>query len=97
VDRLVGAIDDRLAELRETRLVATVDRDQCVLVYPLGDWQKLQDELLNLPNLDSETRWLQRLMVGYAADLGIQNGSDRGHLFRSRFEYSSGAAEAPLY
>src|SRR5579862_6555276 len=64
-------VRDRLAQLGEPQLVATVDRDQCVLVYPLGDWQKLQDELLNLPNLNSEARWLQRLMVGYATDLDI--------------------------
>ena len=64
-------VRDRLAALGERQLVATVDRDQCVLVYPLGDWQKLQDQLLNLPNLNSEARWLQRLMVGYATDLDI--------------------------
>ena len=64
-------VRDRLAQLGESQLVATVDRDQCVLVYPLGDWQKLQDQLLNLPNLNSEARWLQRLMVGYATDLDI--------------------------
>ena len=64
-------VRDTLGQLGEQRLVATVDRDQCVLVYPLGDWQKLQDHLMNLPNLNSEARWLQRLMVGYATDLDI--------------------------
>ncbi len=65
-------VRDTLAQLGEQQLVVTVDRrDQCVLVYPLGDWQKLQDHLMNLPNLDSEARWLQRLMVGYATDLDI--------------------------
>jgi MraZ protein len=44
-----------------------------VLVYPLADWQKLQDHLMNLPNLNSEARWLQRLMVGYATDLDIDS------------------------
>jgi MraZ protein len=60
-----------LAKAGDHQLVATVDRDQCVLVYPLRHWQKLQDDLLNLPNLHSEVRWLQRLMVGYATDLDI--------------------------
>ena len=62
---------ERLAQLGERQLVATVDRDQCVLIYPLSDWQKIQDQLMNLPNLNSEARWLQRLMVGYATDLDI--------------------------
>jgi len=64
-------VRDTLAKLKEQQLVATVDRDQCVLVYPLGDWQKLQDQLMSLPNLNAEARWLQRLMVGYATDLDI--------------------------
>lgn len=64
-------VRDTLAQLGETQLVATVDRDQCVLVYPLSDWQRIQDSLLDLPNLNAETRWLQRLMVGYATDLDI--------------------------
>jgi MraZ protein len=68
---LPARVREALAKAGDHQLVATVDRDQCVLVYPLGHWQKLQDELLNLPNLHAETRWLQRLMVGYATDLEI--------------------------
>jgi MraZ protein len=66
-------VRERLAQLREQQLVATVDRDQCVLMYPLTDWQKLQEQLLGLPNLNAEARWLQRLMVGYATDLDIDS------------------------
>jgi MraZ protein len=66
-------VRDTLAGLGERQLVATVDRDQCVLVYPMTAWQKLQDSLLNLPNLNAETRWLQRLMVGYATDLDLDS------------------------
>jgi MraZ protein len=64
-------VRDSLARLGDQRLVATVDRDQCVLIYPLADWQQLQDHLMSLPNLNSEARWLQRLMVGYATDLDL--------------------------
>jgi MraZ protein len=64
-------VREALAKTGDHQLVATVDRDQCVMIYPLRDWQKLQDDLLNLPNLHSEVRWLQRLMVGYATDLDI--------------------------
>src|SRR5580698_8727204 len=73
--RMVLPVDvrDALARVAERKVVATIDRDQCVLVYPLSDWQRLQDSLLNLPNLDAETRWLQRLMVGFAADLDIDS------------------------
>ncbi len=60
-----------LTTLGDERLVATVDRDQCVMIYPLSDWQKIQEDLLNLPNTHAEVRWLQRLMIGYATDLEI--------------------------
>jgi MraZ protein len=70
---LPARVRDKLAQLGEQQLVATVDRDQCVLVYPLGHWQTLQEQLMNLPNLNSEARWLQRLLVGYATDLDIDS------------------------
>jgi len=70
---LPARVRDVLLQRGEQQLVATVDRDQCVLVYPLGDWQKLQDQLMSLPNLNSEARWLQRLLVGYATDLEIDS------------------------
>jgi len=62
-------VRDELVSLGEQRLVATVDRDQHLLIYPLSDWEALQAQLLDLPNLNEEARWLQRLMVGYATDL----------------------------
>ncbi|HTY49928.1 MAG TPA: division/cell wall cluster transcriptional repressor MraZ [Steroidobacteraceae bacterium] len=52
-------------------LVVTVDRDPCVLLYPLGVWQSLQDTLMRLPNMNPDTRRLQRLMVGYATDIAV--------------------------
>jgi MraZ protein len=64
-------VRDTLAEMGQKRLVATVDRDKCVLLYPLDEWQQLQDHLMSLPNLNAEARWLQRLMVGYATDLDM--------------------------
>jgi MraZ protein len=70
---LPARVREALATGGDHQLVATVDRDQCVMIYPLSDWQKIQDDLLNLPNLHSEVRWLQRLMVGYATDLEIDS------------------------
>ena len=70
---LPARVREELTRQGEQQLVATVDRDQCVLVYPLSVWQKFQDELLTLPNLNAESRWLQRLMVGYATDLEMDS------------------------
>jgi len=60
---------ERLMSRAEGRLVATVDRDQCLLIYPLPDWEEIERRLDRTPNLKHQVRQLQRLIVGYATDL----------------------------
>jgi MraZ protein len=55
------------------RVVLTVDRDQCLLLYPLPDWEKTQVKLMNLPSMHLQSRRLQRLMVGHATDLTLDS------------------------
>src|ERR1700720_3540240 len=62
---------DRLQELCGGKLVITVDRDQCLLIYPLPDWEQTERKLMSLPSLNPQARRLQRLMVGYATDLEL--------------------------
>jgi len=62
---------DRIAERSQGRLVVTVDRDQCLLLYPLPDWDEIERKLMALPSLNEQSRQLQRLMVGYATDVEI--------------------------
>ena len=62
---------ERLAEQSEGRLVVTVDRDQCLLLYPTPDWEEIQRKLMRLPTLNPVARSLQRLMVGHATDLEL--------------------------
>ena len=62
---------ERLAERSEGRLVVTVDRDQCLLLYPTPDWEEIQRKLMRLPTLNPTARSLQRLMVGHATDLEL--------------------------
>ena len=50
-------------------MVVTVDRDQCLLIYPLPEWEQIQRKLMGLPSLNATARRLQRLMVGHATDL----------------------------
>ena len=61
----------RLAACCEGQLVATVDRDYCLLIYPLPEWEEIEKKLVALPSLNSQARRLQRLMVGYATELDI--------------------------
>lgn len=50
------------------RLVVTVDRDHCLLVYPLPEWEIIEAKLVELPSLNAEARLLQRLLIGYATE-----------------------------
>ena len=61
----------QIQERAQGKLVATVDRDQCLLLYPLPDWEEIESKLMSLPNLNPQARRLQRLMVGHATDLEL--------------------------
>jgi MraZ protein len=56
---------ERINELAQGKLVVTVDRDLCLLIYPLPEWEQHQRELMG----DGTPRWSQRVMVGYADDV----------------------------
>jgi len=60
-----------IAERCQGRLVVTVDRDQCLLIYPQPDWEETERKLMSLPTLHPQARRLQRLMVGYATELEL--------------------------
>ncbi len=62
---------DRLVERSSGRLVVTIDRDQCLLLYPLPDWEEIERKLMRLPTLNTHARRMQRLMVGHATDLEL--------------------------
>ena len=58
-------------ERSQGKLVVTVDRDQCLLLYPLPDWEQIERKLMSLPSLHAQARRLQRLMVGHATELDL--------------------------
>ena len=60
---------ERIANRCDGHVVATVDRDYCLLIYPLPDWEEIERKLVRLPSLNKQARRLQRLMVGYASEL----------------------------
>ena len=43
---------ERLAERGDARLVVTIDRDQCLLIYPLNDWEEIERKLMGLPTFN---------------------------------------------
>ncbi len=62
---------EQISELCQGKLVVTVDKDQCLLIYPLPEWELIERKLMALPSLNATARRLQRLMVGHATDLPL--------------------------
>ena len=51
------------------RLVITADYDKCLLIYPLPDWEPIQQQLMGFSSLNPKIRDLQRQLIGYAEDI----------------------------
>jgi MraZ protein len=62
---------DRLQESCHGQLVLTVDRDRCLLVYPLPEWEEIERKLVKLPSFNERTRSLQRLLIGHATEVEL--------------------------
>ncbi len=60
---------ERLRAMCDGHLVMTVDRDHCLLLYPLPEWEEIERKLVRLPALNKQARRLQRLLIGHATDL----------------------------
>ena len=78
----------QLTSRADGHLVATVDRDYCLLIYPLPDWEEIERKLVRLPTLNKQVRRLQRLMVGYATELEM-DGHGRVLLPRELRDFAS--------
>ena len=72
---------ERIAARCDGQLVATVDLDYCLLIYPLPDWEDIERKLIRLPSLKEKTRSLQRLMLGHATEVEMDG---HGRILLSR-------------
>jgi len=64
---------DRLMESCGGRLIVTVDRDGCLLVYPQHEWEIIETQLADLPSLNKQSRLLQRLLIGHATEAELDS------------------------
>lgn len=60
---------DALAARCSGHLVVTGDADRCLLIYPLPDWEPIEQKLMTLSSFNAQIRELQRRLVGYAEDV----------------------------
>ncbi len=64
---------ERLEERCGGKLVVTVDRMQCLLLYPYPDWEEIERKLMKLPSMNAQARQLQQMMVGNATELDLDS------------------------
>ena len=62
---------ERITSRADGHLVATVDRDYCLLIYPFPIGRRSSGSSCACLRLNPQARRLQRLMVGYATELDM--------------------------
>ena len=68
--RLRGA----LRSISAGKLVITIDRqEKCLLLYPDCEWTVVEEQLEQFSNLRPAVRQLQRMLVGFATDVELDN------------------------
>ncbi len=68
---------DELVSRSAGQVIVTIDAiDPCLCVYPLPEWEIIENKLRELASFREENRRLQRLLIGNAVDLEL-DGSGR--------------------
>lgn len=62
---------ERLRDCSGGRLVVTVSRDPCLLIYPLPEWEKVEARIEALPSMDRQVANFKRLLLGRAEELDM--------------------------
>jgi MraZ protein len=61
---------DLLSVENKTHLVVTIDTEEtCLLLYPILEWQRIEESLQKLPSFNPVARRIQRLLIGHATDI----------------------------
>lgn len=59
-----------LTEESKGLMVMTIDTDEaCLLLYPLGRWEEIEQKIQGLPSFDPAARRIQRLLIGHATEV----------------------------
>ncbi len=55
-------------------MVITIDKNQCLLLYPLSEWEQVESKLQALPSFDAAAQSIRRLYMNYATEVKLDNG-----------------------
>jgi MraZ protein len=57
-----------LAERYDGRLVLAMDLDRCLTVYPLEEWERLEEKIKDLPSMQKEVKDFMRFFFSSATE-----------------------------
>jgi MraZ protein len=64
--------DALLSAQEKSLFVVTIDTEEtCLLLYPIEQWQVIEDRLQRLPSFNVAARRIQRLLIGHATDVEL--------------------------
>ena len=56
------------------KLVLTIDtQSPCLVIYPVGEWDRIEKMIQDLPSLKPPIKRFQRLVLGYATELELDS------------------------
>ena len=65
---------DSLVQDCAGRVVMTIDTDAtCLLLYPMPEWEVIERKIQALPSFNAQARRVQRLLIGHATDMELDN------------------------
>ncbi len=59
---------DRISEICAGNVVITIDRSECLLIYPYPEWEKVEQKLASLSSIDEVTRRFTRIILHNAEE-----------------------------
>ena len=59
---------DVIADRYDGRLVMAMDYDKCLTVYPLEEWEKLEEKIRSLPTMKKEVKDFMRFLLSSATE-----------------------------
>lgn len=60
---------DVLLAVASGRVIVTADPSECLLLYPLPEWEPIEKKLSGLSDFNPHTRSIKQLMIGYAQEM----------------------------
>lgn len=79
---------ERLLEICQSEMIVTIDTEQpCLLIYPLPEWELIEEKIEALPSFNPTTRRIQRLLIGHATEVEV-DGNGRMLLSNPLREYA---------